>query len=111
MDEPRDIVFAGDEPQRAFVTAAFRGQNHPSFSVDDLLTPGLGRADVWVLASGVAPGADRLVTIINMFSDSPRALAVSPDGDTVYAAAVMSGTQPTSLSAGGVEGEKPWPEE
>ncbi len=110
-DEPRDIVFAGDEPQRAFVTAAFRGQNHPSFSVDDLLTPGLGRADVWVLASGVAPGADRLVTIINMFSDSPRALAVSPDGDTVYAAAFMSGNQTTSLSAGVVEGAKPLPEE
>src|SRR5262245_14242702 len=29
-DEPRDVVFAGPNNSRAFVTAARRGQNHPS---------------------------------------------------------------------------------
>ena len=110
-DEPRDIVFAGASPQRAFITAAYRGQSHPSFSVDDLLQPGLGRADVWVLETEVAQGADRRVAIINMFTDTPRALAVSPDGNTVYAAAFMSGNQTTSLAAGVVEGAKPSPGE
>ena len=47
-DEPRDIVFAGPDRNRAFITAAYRGQNHPQFEPQDLLTPGLGRADVWV---------------------------------------------------------------
>ncbi|MEM0954168.1 MAG: hypothetical protein AAGI24_08505, partial [Pseudomonadota bacterium] len=30
-DEPRDIVFAGTDGNRAFVTASYRGQNHPTF--------------------------------------------------------------------------------
>ena len=30
-DEPRDIVFAGPDRARAFITAAYRGQNHPTF--------------------------------------------------------------------------------
>ena len=29
-DEPRDIVFAGPKRQRAFISAAYRGQNHPT---------------------------------------------------------------------------------
>jgi len=37
-----------------------------------LLQPGLGRADVWVMdAASDASGADRLVTIVNLFSDTP----------------------------------------
>src|SRR5512132_4053102 len=45
-DEPRDIVFAGTGGNRAFITAAHRGQNT---GVDpQLTTAGVGRADVWV---------------------------------------------------------------
>ena len=111
-DEPRDIVFAGKDARRAFITAAFRGQNHPEFSADTLLQPGLGRADVWVMdAASDAAGADRLVTIVNLFSDTPRALAVSPNGERVYAAAFMSGNQTTALSAEVVAGIKPLPTE
>ena len=47
-DEPRDIVFAGPDRNRAFITAAYRGQNHPTFRADDLTRPGIGRADVWI---------------------------------------------------------------
>ena len=110
-DEPRDIVFAGKTRQRAFVTAAFRGQNHPAFSVDDLLEPGVGRADVWVLDAEAPKGSDRLITIVNLFADTPRALAVSQDGNTVYAAAFTSGNGTTSLSEGVVAGAKPLPAE
>ncbi|MGI9340872.1 MAG: YncE family protein, partial [Psychrobacter sp.] len=110
-DEPRDIVFAGKDAQRAFITAAFRGQNHPEFSVDALLQPGLGRADVWVMDASDAPETDRLITIVNLFSDTPRALAVSPNGERVYAAAFMSGNQTTALSAEVVAGVKPLPTE
>ncbi len=110
-DEPRDIVFAGLDQRRGFITAAYRGQNHPEFSEGALLTPGLGRADVWVLDASEQSETDRLITIINLFSDTPRALAVSADGKTVYAAAFMSGNQTTTLSAETVLGAKPLPVE
>src|SRR5262249_55601666 len=45
-DEPRDIVFAGPGGNRAFITAAHRGQNRPGDP--QLTTQGVGRADVWV---------------------------------------------------------------
>lgn len=110
-DEPRDIVFAGPERQRAFITAAFRGQNHPGFAPDDLTTPGLGRADVWVYDRRELDGSlnGNPVAIINLFADSPRALAVSPDGETVYAAAFMSGNGTTTLAQDVVAGQKPQP--
>ncbi|MGD2007282.1 MAG: hypothetical protein PVJ95_03340 [Cellvibrionales bacterium] len=108
-DEPRDVVFAGDQKNRAFVSAAFRGQNHPSFNVDALLAPGLGRADVWVFDASQPDRGDRLVSIVNLFADSPRALAVSPDNNTVYAAAFMSGNQTTTLSESVVKHAKPSP--
>lgn len=98
-DEPRDIVFAGTSNQRAFITAAYRGQNHPTFTVADLKTEGLGRADVWVFDPadlGSQLGGEPK-TIINLFTDSPRALAVTPDKSTVYAAAFMSGNQTTAI--------------
>jgi hypothetical protein len=98
-DEPRDIVFAGVPNQRAFITAAYRGQNHPFFTIDDLKTEGLGRADVWVFDPanlGTRLGGEP-ETIINLFTDSPRALAVTPDHSTVYAAAFMSGNQTTTV--------------
>ncbi|MGK3999284.1 beta-propeller fold lactonase family protein [Sorangium sp. So ce1024] len=90
-DEPRDIVFAGPGKNRAFITTAHRGQNSP---VDPALTtPGVGRADVWVF-SATSQSASPL-TIITLFSDTPRALAASPDGKRVYAAAFHSGNRTT----------------
>jgi DNA-binding beta-propeller fold protein YncE len=101
-DEPRDIVFAGADHQRAFVTTAHRGQNSPDDP--DLFAPGVGRADVWVFDAndlGSAPGGQRL-TKITLFADTPRALAATPDGKTVYAAAFFSGDQTTSVSVDAV---------
>src|SRR5262245_217506 len=79
-DEPRDIVFAGAGGGRAFVTAAHRGQNRPGDP--QLTTQGVGRADVWVF-DAADPGVDSGGTplaLIQLFGDTPRALAVSPDG-------------------------------
>lgn len=97
-DEPRDIVFGGPGRARAFVTTAHRGQN-TGFD-PQLTTPSVGRADVWVFDAnnlGSALGGTPL-TRINLFSDVPRALAVSPDGKKVYAAAFNSGNK-TALVA------------
>ncbi len=94
-DEPRDIVFGGRNHSRAFITTAHRGQN--GGDAYDLQTPGVGRADVWVFDAnnpGVDAGGDRL-TKLTLFADTPRALAVSADGATVYAAAFNSGNQTT----------------
>lgn len=97
-DEPRDIVFAGNDFPKAFITTARRGQSHPAFDIQDLRTPGIGRADVWVyhLDDHRLPNrsADNILTL---FTDSPRGLAVSPDGKTVYAAGFLSGNQTTVL--------------
>jgi DNA-binding beta-propeller fold protein YncE len=110
-DEPRDIVFAGPEGQRAFITAAYRGQNHPGFVPDDLTTPGLGRADVWVYDRRALDNSlnGNPLAIVNLFADTPRALAVSPGGETVYAAAFMSGNGTTTLAQDVVAGQKPQP--
>jgi DNA-binding beta-propeller fold protein YncE len=97
-DEPRDIVFAGPNKTRAFITTAHRGQN--TGDAYDLQTAGVGRADVWVFDAnnlGTAAGGTRL-TKLTLFADTPRALAVSKDGSKVYAAAFMSGNQTTSVS-------------
>jgi DNA-binding beta-propeller fold protein YncE len=96
-DEPRDIVFGGPGKNRAFITTAHRGQNVP---YDPQLTvPGVGRADVWVFDAdhlgGTLTGTP--LTIITLFSDTPRALAVSPDGSKVYAAAFHSGNRTTTV--------------
>ena len=111
-DEPRDIVFAGAQGERAFITAAYRGQNHPTFELDDLITPGLGRADVWVYDANALDNSDlngAPLTIINLFADSLRALAASADGTRVYAAAFMSGNQTTTLDERAVRGKKAAP--
>jgi YVTN family beta-propeller protein len=101
-DEPRDIVFAGPAHNLAFITTAHRGQNSP---IDpQLTTPGVGRADVWVFDAtnpGVTLGGQPL-TILTLFADTPRALAATPDGNTVYAAAFRSGNGTTTISAGSV---------
>ena len=94
-DEPRDVVFAGPDRSRAFVTAARRGQNRPGDA--QLTTPGVGRADVWVFDAddrGSGPGGEPLA-IVTLFGDTPRALAVSPDGGVVYAAVFHSGNRTT----------------
>ncbi|WP_422723952.1 YncE family protein [Hyalangium rubrum] len=94
-DEPRDVVFAGPGKSRAFITAAHRGQNAPFDP--QLTTPGVGRADVWVFDAnnlGSSLGGNPL-NIITLFSDTPRALAVTPDGSRVYAAAFHSGNRST----------------
>lgn len=99
-DEPRDIVFAGPGKSRAFITAAHRGQNAPFDP--KLTTPGIGRADVWVFNAnnlGSSLGGTPL-TIVNLFSDVPRALAVSPNGSKVYAASFVSGNRTAVVALG-----------
>jgi YVTN family beta-propeller protein len=101
-DEPADIVFAGSGGNRAFITTAHRGQNSPYTDINnpgELATPGIGRADVWVFDAtntGSSLGGDP-VAIVTLFGDTPKALAVSADGNTVYAAIFKSGNQTTVL--------------
>src|SRR5262249_18709985 len=106
-DEPRDIVFAAG---RAFITTAHRGQQRTSMDLaavpgagDPQLTmPGVGRADVWVFggtSQGTVLGGLPLA-IVTLFGDTPRALAVSADGGTVYAAVFKSGNRTTTISEG-----------
>ncbi|MGI1677097.1 MAG: hypothetical protein K6L75_00020 [Cellvibrionaceae bacterium] len=110
-DEPRDIVFAGRNKDIAYITTAHRGQNAP---FDPQLTrEGIGRADVWVFDSndiGDSLGGSP-VTILNMFGDTPRALAVNADGTRVYAAILNSGNRTTVLTDDRGEGgiNKPSP--
>ncbi len=105
-DEPRDIVFAGT-PGRAFITTAHRGQqrvdpsiaNVPGAGDPQMTTGGVPRADVWVFdpanlgnTFGGAP-----VKILSFFTDTPRALAVSADKNTVYVAGFKTGNQTTTI--------------
>ena len=108
-DEPRDIVFAGSERSRAFVTTAHRGQHRTDPSLDGvpgagdpkLLTEGIGRADVWVFdAADTGSGlGGRPLAILSLFGDTPRALAATPDGETVYAAVFHSGNRTATVSS------------
>jgi YVTN family beta-propeller protein len=101
-DEPRDIVFGRADRSRSFITCAHRGQNRPGNP--QLTTPGVGRADVWVHDATTLG----FVTIVTLFGDTPRALAVDPSGSPVYAAVFHSGNQTTTINqrtvtaAGGV---------
>ncbi|HEX8537485.1 MAG TPA: hypothetical protein VF664_08465 [Cystobacter sp.] len=74
-DEPADVVFAGS-PQRAFVSVARRNE----VRVYD-------------------PSTRALVKTIALQGVSPRALAVSPSGGSVYAAFAMSGNRTTLIPA------------
>lgn len=101
-DEPRDIVFAGATRNRAFITTAHRGQNNPSDP--QLTTPGVGRADVWVFDAanlGASLGGTPL-TVVTLFTDTPRALAVTPDGSRVYAAGFHTGNKTQIIPEGAV---------
>src|SRR2546427_342484 len=63
---------------------------------------GVGRGDVWVFdpsTLGTSLGGPRLTKVV-LFGDTPRALAVSADGNTVYAAVFQSGNQTTALTEG-----------
>jgi YVTN family beta-propeller protein len=96
-DEPRDIVFAGPGKKRAFITTAHRGQNIPFDP--QLTTEGIGRADVWVFDAshlGASLEGDP-ITILTLFTDTPRALAVTPNGHRVYAAGFHSGNRTTTI--------------
>jgi len=99
-DEPRDIVFAGPANDRAFVTTARRGQNCDVTS--DLTTAGIGRAVVQVFDQTSLDNtlAGTPIADVVLFGDTPRALARSVDGNTVYAAVFQSGNETTSLSEG-----------
>ena len=110
-DEPRDIVFAGD-PSKAFITTAHRGQqrtdpslaNVPGAGDPKMTTPGIPRADVWIFDpanTGNSMGGTPL-RIMSFFTDTPRALAVSPDKNTVYVAGFKTGNQTTTVVDGRV---------
>ena len=96
-DEPRDIVFGGPGRDRAFITAAHRGQHLPFDP--QLTTPGVGRADVWVFDAGHLGSSPfgAPLNIITLFTDTPRALAVTPDGKKVYAAGFHTGNKTTVI--------------
>ena len=110
-DEPRDIVFAGTGGNRAFITTAHRGQHRTHASISgvfggsnpadpQLTTEGIGRADVWVFDAtslGTSIGGTP-IEIVTFFADTPRALAVSPDRNTIYLAAFHSGNQTTVIN-------------
>src|SRR5207244_1154222 len=83
-----------------FITCAHRGQNNPTNP--QLTTPGVPRADVWVFDANNlgAPlgGTPMGGAPLSFFADTPRALAVSPSGSTVYVAAFHSGDQTTTIT-------------
>jgi len=107
-DEPRDVVItdpdgAGPLGDRVFITTAHRGQHRTDPSIagvpgagdPELTTPGTPRADVWVFDAD-NPGngfGGTPMKIFELFGDTPRALAVSADGTSVYAAIFHSGNQ------------------
>jgi YVTN family beta-propeller protein len=76
-DEPADVVFAGS-PERAFVSCS-QANSVLVFEIADL---------------SLAP------TVLDLDVEDPRALAVSADGASVYAAVFESGNGSTALGGG-----------
>ena len=74
-DQPRDVVFAGT-PARAFVSLSQENE----VAVYDPANP------------GAAP------TVVPILGKNPRAMAVSPDGKTVYVAVFSSGNKSTIIT-------------
>ena len=111
-DEPRDIVFAGAGGSRAFITTAHRGQQRTNPSIAPCRARAIRSSPPRASAAptsgcstrprSAARSAARRCAIVTLFGDTPRALAVSPDGNTVYAAIFKSGNQTTALSEGAV---------
>lgn len=97
-DEPADIVVAGSDADRVFVTSARRGQNIPLDPQFD--RAGTARALLWVFdaAEVLEQGETEPLTILQLFGDTPRALTASPDGSLVYAAIFKSGNRTTVLA-------------
>lgn len=108
-DEPRDIVFAGTNSDRAFVSAAARGHrrfyNTHALREGWVTDPGstsvgednrLGQGDVWVFDADTRA----FEGIINLLSAPIRALAVTADNLQVYAAAFMSGNRTSIVPSG-----------
>ncbi len=84
-DEPRDIVVGGPQRDMVFVASAYRGEP---------LKPGLGQAQVQVWRTD---DPARPPESLRLFGRKPRALAVSPDGRSVYAAIFQSGNGSASI--------------
>ncbi len=114
-DEPRDIVVtdpdgAGPLGDRVFITTAHRGQHRSDPSISgvpgagdpQLTTPSVPRADVWVFdADSPGPGVGGTpLKIVELFGDTPRALTVSADGTSVYAAIFHSGNLTAVVNEG-----------
>jgi YVTN family beta-propeller protein len=85
-DEPRGICVAGINRDRIYVATAHR---------EDNLTPGIGRALVWVFDAKRPEAAPRVLTL---FGTKPRALVASLDGRIVYAGIFLSGNRTTTVS-------------
>ncbi|MEQ8354015.1 MAG: hypothetical protein RH942_00645 [Kiloniellaceae bacterium] len=91
-DEPRGIVAAGPKRRWIMVATARR---------ELTLTAGIGRATLWIFDAENPQAAPQKLTL---FGTKPRALAVSPDGLTVYAGVFHSGNR--TASVGGIEAAK-----
>ena len=102
-DQPRDIVFGGENFNKAFITTAHRGQNYP----DDRLMFNFntGRADVWIfdVHQSINDISDQAKKVIALYGDTPRALAVSKNGKEVYAAIFKSGNKTTTLAPAAIQ--------
>src|SRR6185503_10800560 len=66
----------------------------------EITTPSVGRADVWIFDAqnlGAALTGTPL-KVVTLYTDTPRALAVSPDLGTVYAAGFQTGNRTTTVN-------------